>query len=645
VLAVKLGLTSLDILAVVKELESALISARIENIYQLEGGAFMIRLHTRSGQENIIVDSGRRLNLTRYKQQVPEKPTPEAAQLRHFLLPSKVNSIGQLDFDRIIYMELLKGDQVVKVYFELFGDGNIVVVDGEGTVRYALHYKEMRDRVIKYGLPYSSPPPRGRDLCSQVALEEIASQKVSLVRSLTRIYNLPPELVEEALHRIPLSPNQPSDQIRQDSLNAFLKSAGLMLDQVREGKLAPNIGVSDGRPTTVLPLEFGSMALEQKHFETFNEAVDEYFSSLSSDTVAAKRRSPAEEALKSYEGILLRQRSHIEELERVRKECNETGIILMSNLHAIQSAIDQVIKARRSGADWSSIKSSGIPIKAINQAKGTMTLSVSGKELEIDFKIPASKNAEKLFSDSKEAGKKLEGLGEAIKETEDKIEKARKGLMTVTAPVSLKAMKKEWFERFRWTISSQGFLLLGGKDSTQNEVLVKKHMDPSDLFVHSDVPGGSVVVIKSEGKAVPEETKSEAVAFAVSYSRAWKAGLRAADGYWVPSNQVTKSPPTGEYLGKGAFMIYGERNYIHGSPLGFNLCAKIEDSAFKVIVSFTELAGCVKVTPGELTGPALIKRIKELLVQRADESNSRLIMAIPASEIEACLPQGGCSVN
>ena len=646
VLAVKLGLTSLDILAVVKELESALISARIENIYELESGSFLLRMHSKSGQENIIVDSGRRLNLTRYKQQVPEKPTPQATQLRHYLLPSKIVSIGQVDFDRIICMDLMKGDQSIKLYFELFGDGNIIVADGEGIVRYALHSKEMKDRIIRYGVPYSAPPQRGRDLSSPVALEEITSQKVSIIRALTRIYNLPPELVEEALFRVPLDPGQPSIQITQDSINAFLKSAALILDEVRAGKLRPNIGISEGKNLNVFPLEFRSTAPEHKNFETFNEAVDEYFSSMSSDTVAARRRSPAEVALKNFEAILLRQRTHIEELERIRKESNETGIALMSNLHGIQSAIDSVVKARRAGADWSTIKSTGIPIKSIDQAKGTMIVLVGGKELAIDFKLTATKNAEKFFSESKEAVKKLEGLQEAIKDTEKKIEKAKHGLLTVVAPVTVKALKKEWYERFRWTFSPEGFLMIGGKDSTQNEVLVKKHMGPSDLFVHSDVPGGSVVIIKAEGKQIPDEVKREAVAFAVSYSRAWKAGLRAADVYWVPSDQVTKTPPTGEYLGKGAFMIYGDRNYVRGAPLGFNLCVTISDGSFKVTVNFIEGShGCVRVTPGDLAGPALVKRIKELLVQRAEQENSRLIMAIPASEIEACLPQGGCSVN
>jgi len=160
----------------------------------------------------------------------------------------------------------------------------------------------------------------------------------------------------------------------------------------------------------------------------------------------------------------------------------------------------------------------------------------------------------------------------------------RKGADRCKGTCPLKAMKKEWYEKFRWTFSSSGFLIIGGKDSTQNEILVKKHLGQHDIFAHADLPGGSVVIIKSNGKDVPEETKIEAVLFAVSYSRSWRGRLGVADGYWVNSDQVTKTPPSGEYLAKGAFMIYGERNYVRNSPLSLSLGIGLSPEGFKVLV-------------------------------------------------------------
>ncbi|MEM3883211.1 MAG: NFACT RNA binding domain-containing protein, partial [Candidatus Methanomethyliaceae archaeon] len=287
-----------------------------------------------------------------------------------------------------------------------------------------------------------------------------------------------------------------------------------------------------------------------------------------------------------------------------------------------------------------------IKVLSIDKTKGILTALINGREVLIDFKCSATENANRYFSSSKDATRKLAGLIKAIEETEKKIQEIKQGLLKLTQPVTLKSMKKEWYERFRWTISSQGFLIIGGKDATQNEILVKKHMEPKDVFAHSDMPGGSVVIVKSRGEKVPNGTKEEAVAFAIVYSRAWRAGLGAADGYWVMADQVTKTPPAGEYLGKGAFMIYGERNYVRNVPLTIFLGVQIKNGSFKVLVgneSFIKktCASYVKLVPGDLLGSALIRKIKSLLIQRADPLLSQLINAIPDGEIAAQLPPGG----
>lgn len=652
VIAVKLCLTSLDLLALLTELKYALISARIENIYQLEDGTFLFRLHSKAGQENLVVEPGVRVNLTRFKHSVPEKPTSQAAQLRHYLSSAKVASIDQVDFDRILYMDVARGDQRLRVYLEIFGDGNIVVTDESGIIKYALTNKDMKDRTIKPGRVYLPPPHRGKEMAEAVSPEEIRCQKFNVARSLTRVYNLPPEVVEEALLRVNIKPDSSSEGFTGGTLVAFLSSAQSIVEEVKASLLKPNIVMSGARATSVLPVEFRSQENSRKSLSTFNEAIDEYFSTLSAESLATKRKSPAEGELKNLEAILVRQVSHIKELEDARIQENETGRLIMANLRSVHSAIEMVMGSRRTGTDWEIIERSvaDLGVKKIDASKGILTIALGDKDVRIDFKLSAADNAERHFSASKEAAKKLLGLKEAVKYTEEKVEKVKQGLSTVIAPLIIKAMKKEWYERFRWTFSKQGFLIIGGKDSTQNEVLVKKHMDPSDIFVHSDVPGGSVVIIKSGGQEVPEETKCQATSFAVSYSRAWKAGLAAADGYWVKSDQVTKTPPSGEYLGKGAFMIYGERNYIRNVPLALNLGIRFLENAFKIVVSVgTDAAegegAFVKLTTGEYEGADLVKRIKEALTRKSGDRYARLIRAVPDSEISAYLPPGGCAVD
>jgi hypothetical protein len=85
--------------------------------------------------------------------------------------------------------------------------------------------------------------------------------------------------------------------------------------------------------------------------------------------------------------------------------------------------------------------------------------------------------------------------------------------------------------------------------------------------MHSDIHGAPSVVIKSNGKDIPESTINEAACVAASFSSAWLKGFGSQDVYWVHPGQVSKTPQSGEFVAKGAFIIRGSRNYVRGVPL------------------------------------------------------------------------------
>ena len=42
-----------------------------------------------------------------------------------------------------------------------------------------------------------------------------------------------------------------------------------------------------------------------------------------------------------------------------------------------------------------------------------------------------------------------------------------------------------WFEKFYWFISSENYLVIGGRDQQQNELIVKKYLNDSELWDRS----------------------------------------------------------------------------------------------------------------------------------------------------------------
>jgi len=80
-----------------------------------------------------------------------------------------------------------------------------------------------------------------------------------------------------------------------------------------------------------------------------------------------------------------------------------------------------------------------------------------------------------------------------------------------------------WFERFDWFISSENYLIISGKNAQQNEALVKKYMDKNDLFMHSEMAGAAIAIVKNpKGGPVPPITLNEAAIYEVCHSHSWE---------------------------------------------------------------------------------------------------------------------------
>ena len=186
--------------------------------------------------------------------------------------------------------------------------------------------------------------------------------------------------------------------------------------------------------------------------------------------------------------------------------------------------------------------------------------------IELDLTKSIDENAAVYFEKAKKIKKKIAGAERALQESLKKLKeleaKKEKLILQESKDAPFKERKKEWYEKFRWFISSEGFLVIGGRDATSNEIVIKKHTEPNDLVFHTDMAGSPFFVIKSEQKQIGEETKEEAADATCTFSRAWKLGLQTTSVFYAAPEQVSKKTKSGEYIGKGAFMIYGKTNYI-----------------------------------------------------------------------------------
>lgn len=247
-----------------------------------------------------------------------------------------------------------------------------------------------------------------------------------------------------------------------------------------------------------------------------------------------------------------------------------------------------------------------------------------------------NENANLYFSKAKKLKSKIPGIEQIIKKTKKDIQEleSKKDLHIKNKRTKEKlkiAKKVQWYDKFRWTKTSGGNLLVCGKDSTSNEVLVKKHLEKEDIVFHTEAPGSPFGILKNvvdeKGNLKINKTEiEEAMQFVCCFSAQWKKGYGTADGFWVYPNQISKKANSGEYISKGAFMIRGEKNIIKNVVLNLFIGVKekvinAEDEKIKIIEIFSgSEKACkkfckkyIKLEPGQNNYKALTKEIKKKL--------------------------------
>uniref|UniRef100_A0A1B6MPX6 NFACT RNA-binding domain-containing protein n=1 Tax=Graphocephala atropunctata TaxID=36148 RepID=A0A1B6MPX6_9HEMI len=211
------------------------------------------------------------------------------------------------------------------------------------------------------------------------------------------------------------------------------------------------------------------------------------------------------------------------------------------------------------------------------------TSNIETMNIDIDLALTSFANAKRYYDKKRSAAKKqqktVESQGKALKSAEKKTKQALKEVQAMSTIT--KARKVYWFEKFFWFISSENYLVIGGRDQQQNEVIVKRYLRGSDVYVHADLHGAASVVVKNPSpQPIPPKTLNEAGTMAICYSGAWEAKVHTS-AWWVHADQVSKTAPTGEYLTTGSFMIRGKKNFLPPVHLimGFSFLFKLEESS------------------------------------------------------------------
>lgn len=376
-------------------------------------------------------------------------------------------------------------------------------------------------------------------------------------------------------------------------------------------------------------------------FEGFNRTVDEFFSSIEGQKLESKLYERELAARKKLESAKKEHENRIGGLQQMQELHVRKAEAILANIHRVEEAIAAVNGLIGQGMDWVEIArliereqiqhnpvaqliklplklhentvtllldesnegdveqedetydSSSVSDETDDENEPGQSIKASGLKqptlaklaIDIDLGLSAYKNSSEYFDQKKTAKSKeartIEASERAMKAHERKVaEDLKKGLKQekeVLRPVR----RQQWFEKFIYFVSSDGYLVLGGKDAQQNEIIYRRYLRKGDVYVHADLKGAVPMVIKNNPNTpdspIPPSTLSQAGNLSVCTSEAWdsKAVMSA---WWVMADQVSKTGQTGEYLAPGLFNITGKKEFLPPAQLILGLAAIFEIS-------------------------------------------------------------------
>lgn len=541
---VKDGLSSFDVLALTGELQS-LVGGFVDKVYQREDEVILKVNVPATGRREVYAKAGKWLCMREIADK-PETPPPFAATLRSHLDNARIERIEQRGFDRIVVISFDRGTRLV---FELFGKGNVVLADAEKTLA-ALHRAAFRDRTVSPGVPYDFPPATVDPLVmsADAFAASVVAAKWGIVKVLASAMNFGGQYAEEICARAGVEKTAKLSEPDDIRIRHLQETIGELARQVREAP-SPGVVFEGGAPIDVTPIRLRQHeALERRAFPTFSDALAFYLDHAPAP--APPRADPAAKLrrrLEQQEGSLRALRE-----EAVRAE--SLAALVWAHYAQFEDLLQRASEGRLE---------TGGTVLAVDAVAHSVRVTVGDiTELVLDWTKDLRTNAQILHDRKKEALAKAEKVEAAIEETRTQIARVDKDARKAEARPKIKATKAFWFEAYRWFLSSEGFLVIGGRDAKTNDAVVKKHLKDGDRYAHADIHGAPSCVVK-EGSKAGEATLREACAFALAWSKAWSAGLASGSAFWVLPEQVSKQAESGEYLGRGAWVIRGKRNYVH----------------------------------------------------------------------------------
>ena len=521
----------------VHDIKTKLEGGKINKIAQPEKDELLFTVKNNRETLRLSISASASLPLVYFTDK--NKPSPLTAPnfcmlLRKHIGTGRIVKISQPGLERIIDFEIEHLDELgdlrrKRLIVELMGKhSNIIFCKEDGTILDSIKHISAQVSSVRevlpgrpYFIPHTTEKSDPLSITEAEFIDLMHSAPLPIQKALyQKLTGISPIIGEELCHIASIDGDRSANELSKTELTHLYHMFSLMIDDVREGRFTPNIVYKGGEPVEFasVPLTcFDSATYTAKTFENISQLLESYYAEKS---------------------ILTRIRQKSVDLRRV-----------------VQTALERNYKKYDLQLRQLKDTEKRDKFKIYGELLNTYGYELSGGEKELkclnyyenkEVKIPldpqlsAQENAQKYFSKYNKLKRTFEALNDLTAETKqeiDHLESISAALDIAVREEDLVQIKEELSEfgfikkrpfgakkpkitsRPYHYRSTDGFDIYVGKNNYQNEEVTFKIANGNDWWFHAKGIPGSHVVVRTEGKELPDRVFEEAGALAAWYSK------------------------------------------------------------------------------------------------------------------------------
>ena len=599
----------------------------VANIYGISKDSLLFKFRHPENPDVLLMLSTSGIWVTKVKIDQIE-PNKLLRRLRSDLLRSKLKEIKQIGTERVVYLTFSNFEKEFVIVNELFADGNVILCNSDMKILALLYSVNVRHRQLRVGSPYVPPPQNNFDILkmTETDLGEVRFTSTPVAKWIGRTLGLPRKYVEEITRLSNVESKKSGTEISNEEIKSLFDNATKVINNVVNGQHDPVI--SRDEEINVHPIPLGEKNLEK--ISSFMEGLDTAFTENILNKGKTTQSSSFQKKISELETRLNEQTNAIkivtDKSEKIAGVANSLFDYVSQGISSMSdSRIDGLLKTNNA---------------EIIKEKGITHIKVEDAKIKVDLESSLPTIASKLFNESKKQKSAIGAIQKLIKKTEKELEKTiEEGENAKQVVTYSEVRKKNWFERYRWFFTSDGFLVVGGRDSSSNSAVIRKHLEKDDKVFHGEIYGSPFFLLKDDGSSMASSLNEVAHA-TVCFSRAWKESMYGTNAYWVNPDQVKKGAPSGQSMGKGSFIIEGQRNFVKISTL--KLCVAIVEYEGTHLLTCGPPAlkeNCVSYVMIEPTGMEMVDVAKKIRFELIS-MNETIAKSFSVDDYVRVLPSG-----